>query len=575
MAFKTDAEIREGFDSDQFVVKRTVTWEGMRGYAAEHKTAKNTATGKPKQAFYVEGSGYQMGHLMGQLAEPDVRRMTTEFVDKIVLAFINPKLEGLTHDLIYEALMHGIKEWCKIVYGLHPGDIPEPLRQEMQGIVDGCRYEDSTSPVNYEDLLALNVGVDVLVSVVYTGLGLLDWVGAIVPKLAARVPGMAGMSPAELQSKGLLPQLKAEHFRVPLNFGCNAFAAFGNAVAAPYSQFFFGRDFQFPTADVFQDTACLVVYNPTYSLPNGQPALPLVSQTAPGFAGSVTAVNSLGVGIGVDMVPSGNCDPDRPGLNSLLMVRNAAHSGYGAAKAVDAMVAAQRGASWLYPIGDGKNQQAVVCEAGQTTDNLDYLSYPPDEVKPLLPSGGFQPSYRGVFARWNDWQYPAQYLQYNPGLFNYMKRPYDPAKFGARAYLNPDWKDGPDKVDQGYFFAPQRESKPDLLVVTNHYLVPEMRLCAMKEWTNVVAKDRIPDVLWRYDELNNECLDKYGSIDYATARKLIDFLSTKGQFPDYYGANHVIEGSVSLCDLVERTIESHFGYQEDEWVKLALPKYIK
>jgi hypothetical protein len=90
-----------------------------------------------------------------------------------------------------------------------------------------------------------------------------------------------------------------------------------------------------------------------------------------------------------------------------------------------------------------------------------------------------------------------------------------------------------------------------------------------------VAKDRIPDILWRYDELNKQCLDNYGSIDYVTAKKLIDFLSPRGQFPSYYGSNNVIEGSVSLCDLVARTMESHFGYQEDEWVKLALPKYIK
>jgi hypothetical protein len=572
MALKTDAEIRQGFDSDQFVVKKTATWEGMRGYMAEHKTAKNLVTGRPKKAFYVEGSGYQMGHLMGQLAEKDVRRMTTEFVDKIVVSFLAPDLTGLAREVAYLTLMHGIKHWCQIVYGLHPNDIPEPLRQEMQGIVDGCKHEDSASPVNYENLLSLNVGVDVLVSAIYTGFGLLDWLAAILPKLAGKLPALPDLPLPELVSKGLLPWLKPEHFRIPLNLGCNAFAAFGNAVPPPHDQCYFGRDFQFPTADVFQDTACLVVYNPTYNLPNGQPALPLVSQTAPGFAGSVTAMNSLGVGIGVDMVPSGNCNPGRPGLNSLLMVRYAGYSGYGAQKTVEAIVAAQRGASWMYPIGDGVNKQAVNCETGVTTDNLNYLGYPPAGLLPLLPKQGFQPSLRGVIPRWNGWQYPDQYLQYNPGLFNYMNQPYDPAKFGEREHLNPDWKTG---LNQGYFFAPQRESKPDLLVVTNHYLVPEMRLCAMKPWTNVVARDRIPDILWRYDELNKQCLDSYGSIDYAKAKQLIDFLSPSGQFPGYYGSNNIIEGSVSLCDLVKLTIESHFGYQEDEWVKLALPKYIK
>jgi hypothetical protein len=570
MALKTDAEIRQAFDRDGFVVKRKAEpWEGMRGYMAEHKTAKNTVTGQPKKAFYVEGSGYQMGHLMGQLAEKDVRRMTIDFVDHIVPAFIAPNLTELAHNAVFETLMHGIKDWCRIVYGANPEDIPAPLQEELRGIVDGCKYQDSASPVTYENLLSLNVGVDVLVSAVYTGAGMLDWLAAILPRAVARVPGAAGLPPTELKARGMMPELNPEHFRIPLNLGCNALVAFGNAVSDGHV--YFGRDFQFPTADVFQDTACLVVYNPTYNLPNGQPALPMVSQTAPGFAGSVTSMNSLGVGIGVDMVPSGNCNPWRPGLNSLLMVRYAGYSGYGAKGAVDAIVAAQRGASWMYPIGDGKNKQAVNCETGVTVDKLDYLSYPPPELRDLLPKDGLQPSQRGVIPRWNGWQTPPQYLQLNPGLFKWMKVPYDPAKFEPQGYLNPDWKTG---LNKGYFFAPQRETKPDLLVVTNHYLIPEMRICAMKKWTNIVAKDRIPDILWRYDELNKQCLDAYGTIDYAKAKELIDFLSPKRKFPGYYGANKVIEGSVSLCDLTDLTIESHFGYQDDDWVKMDLKRYI-
>ena len=569
MALKTDAEIRQAFDRDGFVVRKDEAWEGMRGYMAEHKTAKNTVTGQPKRAYYVEGSGYQMGHLMGQLAEREVRRMTIDFVDHIVPAFIAPTLTGLAHNAAFETLMHGVKDWCRIVYGANPEDIPGPLREELHGIVDGCTYQDSASPVNYENLLSLNVGIDALVSAIYTGGGLLDWLGAILVKVLKAAPGVPALPAAQLMQKKLLPAFKPESFRVPLNLGCNAFAAFGNAVSDGHV--YFGRDFQFPTADVFQDTACFVVYNPTHNLPGGQPALPIVSQTAPGFAGSVTAMNSLGVGIGVNMVPSGNCNPKRPGLNSLLMVRHAAYSGYGAAKAVDAIVAAQRGASWMYPIGDGKNKQAVVCETGMTTDSLDYLSYPSAQLRPLLPSGGFQPSRRGVFPRWNGWQTPAEYLQYNPALFEHMSRVYSPEMFAERGYINPDWKTG---VNKGYFFASQRETKSDLVVATNHYLIPEMRLCAMKDWTIVVAREKTPDILWRYDELNKQCLDAYGAIDYAKAKELIDFLSPSRRFPGYYGSNKVIEGSVSLCDLTDLTIESHFGYQDDEWVKLTLPPYV-
>jgi hypothetical protein len=567
MTVKTTTELTQAFSEDGFEVKRTVTYQGMRGMLAEHRTARNTRTNEPKRAYYVEGSGYQMGYLMGLLAEKDVRRMTVDYVNNVIPAFISPDLIGLSRQLVFQILLYIVKVWCQVVYTAYPNDIPEPLRQEMLGMAAGCKAADPNSSVTYENLLALNVGVDALVAAIYTGLGLYERIDPILDKLGGKIAFLAKYKWLIPLAKALLPKLKAEFFRVPL--ACNAFVAFGEATRD--HKCYFGRDFQFPTAGIFHDTACLVVSNPNYALADGQPALPLVSQTAPGFVGSVTAMNRAGVGIGVDMLPSANCNPLRPGLNSLLMVRYAGHSGHAADRAVDAIVAAQRGASWIYPVADGKNNQAVIVESGMTTDNLDYLAYPPASLKSLLPNGPFQPSRRGLFVRGTDWQYPAGYEQYNQRLFQKMGYPYDPAQFGERGYLNPDWKSGP---NQTYFFAPQRESKPGLAVATNSALVPEMRLCAMKEWTNIVGGYKMADILWRYDELNNQCLDAYGSIDEDKARALIDFLSPKGKFKDYYHGNPVIEGSVSLCNLTDQTITCHFGCQDDEWVKLTLPEYV-
>jgi hypothetical protein len=564
---KTAAELTQGFAADGFEVKKTATYQGMRGIIAEHRTARNARTQEPKRAYYVEGSGHQMGYLIGLLAEKDVRRMTVDYVNNIIPAFISPDLTGLSRQLAFQILLHIVKAWCQAVYTAYPTDIPEPLKQEMRGVVAGCKAADSSSPVTYEDLLTLNAGVDALVAAVYTGLGLYDRIDPILDKLGSKFAFLSRYRWLIPLAKALLPKLKPEFFRVPL--ACNAFAAFGNATRD--HKCYFGRDFQFPTAGVFQDTACLVVYNPSYNLTDGQPALPLAGQTAPGFVGSVTAMNHAGVGIGVDMLPSANCDPLRPGLNSLLMVRYAACSGYGADKAVDAVVAAQRGASWIYPVADGRNNRAMIVESGMTTDSLDYLAYPPASLKPLLPTGPFEASRRGLFVRGTDWRCPVQYRQYNERLFQKMGYRYDPAQFGERGYLNADWKSGP---NQTYFFAPQREAKPDLIVVTNQALVPEMRLCAMKEWTNIVGTTKMADILWRYDELNGQCLGAYGSIDEDKARALIDFLSPKGKFKDYYGDDPAIEGSVSLCNLTDRTIASHFGYHDDDWVKLTLPRYV-
>jgi hypothetical protein len=63
------------------------------------------------------------------------------------------------------------------------------------------------------------------------------------------------------------------------------------------------------------------------------------------------------------------------------------------------------------------------------------------------------------------------------------------------------------------------------------------------------------------------------------AREIIDFLNPAGDFPSYYNAKGQpldqvqVQGSVSLLDLVERSVESRYGYYSDEWVKITLPNY--
>jgi hypothetical protein len=503
------------------------------------------------------------------MAEDHVRRMTDDYVDKIVPAFLAPKLIGLSRSFVYQILLSIAKEWCEYVYGVHSDDIPAPLKEEMLGIVDGCKAANPSSPVDYRGVLSLNAGVDCVVTAIYTGLGLYERIEPVLEQAAGCLGLGAKLPGGRALTKKLLPKLTADMFKLPL--ACNAFGAYGEAVSD--GKVYFGRDFQFPMADVFQDSSCLIVHVPDYNLPGGSKAVPTVSVSAPGFAGSATAMNKSGVAIGVDMVPSGNCDPARPGLNSLLMVRYAAYSSRSAAEVVKAVVDARRGASWIYPVADSSTPAAMAIETGMTTDEYNYLVYPDPEYKNLLPPAvwPFAHWQRGVFVRGAGWQYPPDYLDFNQKLFERMGIPYDPTQFGPTGQFDPDWKTG---LNQGYFFAPQRETGPNLMVVTNHFIVPEMRLCAMKEWTNIVAASRIPDILWRYDVLNKLCHDAYGSIDYAKAKELIDFLKRGGSYDGYYAGQDIIEGSVSLCELTGRTIESHFGYHADDWVKLSLMNYV-
>jgi hypothetical protein len=563
---KTNAELAQAFAIDGYAVKKTELFNGKRGILAEHPAACIGDTAKHKKVLYLEGDGYQMGYLTGLLAEPDVSRMTTEFMDKIILAFVAPGLVGLSYNVTVQIVQQIAKDWCQKVYADHPGDIPAPLVAEMKGIAEGCKAKNPATPVTYEKLLSLNAGADCLVAAIYTGLGLYERLEAALPLLDGIVGWLARHAWLIPLAKKLVPALTAQNFAMPIS--CNVFAAYGNATKD--GKFYFGRDFQFPTAGVYEHTACLIIYNPEYQL-NGQAALPLVSQAAPGFVGSATAMNSRGVAIGENMVPSGDCDPARPGLNALLMTRYAGHCGYSAQHVVDAMTEAQRGASWIYPVGDGTLNRAVMIEAGMKTDQQNYLDYPPKELKPLLQGLPFEPWQKGLKARWGDYVLPDAFLLRNKELFQYMDFPYNPALFRARRFLNPDWENG---LSQSYFFAPQRESKSDLLVACNHYITPEMRLCAMREWTNLVALNYMPDNLWRYDELSRQCYEAYGGIDAARARQLIDFLSPDGSFPDYYGDNPVIKGSVSLCNLTDKTIISHYGFQPDEWMKVTLPNYV-
>jgi hypothetical protein len=561
---KSIEELKQAFDVDGYIVKQSVQYMGSNGLLALHKTARNSQTGEPKKAVYVEGDGYSMGRLIGQLLEPEITTMATKWVETVIPALVAmPYLNWL-----FPVLKHILEDWNYAIYdldhGLYPNDIPLDLQHEMKGIADGCKDSNSKTLVTYKNILALNAGIDTLFAAVWTGLGIGD-------KLERSLEKVPPTEQAALRSA--IAELKPKMFRAP-RFACNALAAFGSATVG--GKFYFGRDFQFPAKGGFEDCACMIIYNPSYDVAPGVKAVPMVAQTAPGMVGSVTAMNNEKVALGVNVVISANCNPARPGLNSLLMVRHAAQCGYGLDRVIQTMVNARRGVSWIYPVGDGKTNRAAVIEAGMSADPLDYLHYAWQELfrRNLLPTGASDVIDKGLFARTGDWAYPAGYLDRNPALFQFMKYPYSPDQFAPDGRINQDWKDRKGNVRDGYFFFPQRESKPDLLVATNVYVTPEMRYCAMNPWPNKLAQSRMADFIWRYDELNRQCLAAYGSIDEGRAIELIDFLAPTRKFPEYYGNEPVIGGSISLCNLTDRTITSRFGHQADQWVKITLPKYV-
>ncbi|MGI6621957.1 MAG: hypothetical protein ACOX4T_02205 [Acetivibrionales bacterium] len=71
-------------------------------------------------------------------------------------------------------------------------------------------------------------------------------------------------------------------------------------------------------------------------------------------------------------------------------------------------------------------------------------------------------------------------------------------------FINKTWVEK--NCPSTYYFAPQREDHDDLIIVTNHFIIPEMQLYSMHPWTSRVLGMKINDIQWRYDALNNEIM---------------------------------------------------------------------
>ena len=576
------------------------TYRGKIGVRGQNRTACIDRT-RRKMAYYVEGDPYEMGYLLGRMAEPEVERMCTEFNERIIFEFIDANFRNHRLGEILGESLEIVLYWLS--GNIYP-DVPDEYRRELEGVLAGCREANPGTKVDWQGLWVLNVGIDAMLSYVYTG----------------NVPIRR-----ELPFK-----ITHEHLTIPVQ--CNAFSVFGPAVEG--GGHFLGRDFMFPTAGVFQDTACLIVQNP-----DGKQ--PFVSMTAPGMIGCAAGMNIRGLGVGVDMSPSGNCDPSRPGFNSLLLARHSIENGRNCDEAVDIMEEAQRGVSWDYVLAhyeDDERQRSCIVEAGCKVDDADFAAqvsrhlrdclsdpsydYLPRQLIAGLPDRSFletrrSPEFRkGLMVRWNDYVYPEEYLEFNPLLFRLFRKEYNPDDFGERGYIDESWKDR--NVPYGYYFAPQREHDSHLLVVTNMYIIPEMRLFAMHPWTNLIASSHYDDIQWRYDELNNQLLARLypepdgelTPLSLEDAKDIIDFLTPnpdKGKYPDYYNPEPEgpcwrrlwdrlrdefrryrnsgsgrsdwksipVDGSVSLMDLKGKTIHSHYGYHGDDWVQIALPNYVR
>ena len=130
-----------------------------------------------------------------------------------------------------------------------------------------------------------------------------------------------------------------------------------------------------------------------------------------------------------------------------------------------------------------------------------------------------------------------------------------------------------------FYFPPLRvKSNENILIATNHNIIPYSRLWSMNRWTDIVMSyGQIVDTQWRYDRLNILLHKDYGNIDDKIAWKTITYL---WDIPGYYthlekyNGEYIIEGTTSLINLDKNSIESMYGYKCDKNIKLNLNSFL-
>ncbi len=484
--------------------------------------------GAGKRLLYLEGKAYERGYATGKLCPRAVYRMTHDFVFNIVgemLPTVGINIDPQT----LENLLRMIWPLLQLIVVANMDAVPGEFLEEMRGISDACREEGFD--VTFQDVLTLNLGFDVLESIFV---------------------GFAAIF-------------------------CNEFAVSGNATKG--GRTFHGRDFMFPTGgDVFSDEALLIVHKP-------ESGYPLIASAAPGFVGVPTALNSQGVSCGMDMVASVLARPIITGEGTLLLCRKAVQYGGTLEEALALIRDSDRAVPWLYLIAEGKSGRGVVLEttaksiappeeafksylerfftgllqtllpwlfpAGTSPEAdvsgspLNQQAHPGANLEALLGSGDDVPDQGGVMVR--DMTYTDP-----PELAKWVR-----------------WAEDNGCSTAGLLFPLQDESYPDLVAMTNHYVLP------WKAITYPSLRPQKGDSIWRYRTMLGLLKEGYGKMDSLRAMWTIDFLNPSRC--DYYGpdTSQSVKGHHVLMDNTSLEMWSLHGYYDQPWAHADLDDFLR
>ncbi len=163
----------------------------------------------------------------------------------------------------------------------------------------------------------------------------------------------------------------------------------------------------------------------------------------------------------------------------------------------------------------------------------------------------------------------AEYLQFNQALFEHAHVPYNASNWGPTGFVFDDWVVEKDKtlLIGADFFPTQRETFPDVVIVSNTALVPEMRMNQMSILPYLLLQGST-GLHWRYDSLNQMITDSYGHIDFEKAREIITFLAPN-RSPGYWKnppldpkdpMTQEVEGVIALVNLKTKLFQLKAGY---------------
>jgi len=526
----------------------------FEGYFSEGTNAAGQHVGPlPKHCLVLTGSSYCMGYQMGYLRPAETQLMAVSFLDKAAEALLKIKRDDFPE--IYDFLKNEVRKLCE---GARPV-IPDYLEEEMAGMAAGATAHGYA--IDARDVILMNEGFDALYAILSTGVlpSFQEFVDLITGKRSQLVAANQTDALKQLDTK-----IRVTGARVlfpsadPYILGCNEFVVSGNATGS--DAVYHGRDFMFPTGDIYQDVSCAVVYMP-------EEDYPFIAITAPGFVGHPTALNSQGLSMGMDVV-LGACSRPTPGMGSLFVLRDIVQHCNNLDQAIARMKDMDRGVSWLYVIADDEHSASytngVVVEEGRS----DPPFTGPDRMPiwnqillwPLIVKLKGQPlPERGMLMRSQEWLYPETFKCVNIGFPN-----------------------GND-INYLIYFPDQNETWPDVVVAANNYIIPRMVFTTFNPRIDRIGGSINKATLtFRYNKMVELIGNDYGHVNYAKAREIIDFLNpNRGIDPlKRYNIGGPVAGHHALIDNKAQTVEALFGYYgdwqngvADPWIMLDLKPF--